>query len=160
MPKSNSEGFTIIELMIVVLVLGVIAALALPSFKSILDGRKLKGAADELYAMLQFARSESIKQNQAIYFDIDVANWCFGVDDAGADCDCTNPSSCTISGQNKVVDDSDAAPVLISSATVNNITFNTPNAIPDSSGTFTLALPDGRTKEIRVNAIGLVSLVD
>ena len=154
------KGFTLIELMITLTVLGIIAAIALPSFKSILDGRKLVGAGDNLYSALQYARSESIKQNTDIQFQVNAGAWCYGVDDDGANCDCTNPATCTIDGVIKVYDDSDFGDVLLSNATVNEIIFDARNGEPDTNAEFTFSLPDGRTRKVNINPIGLITVVD
>jgi type IV fimbrial biogenesis protein FimT len=152
------KGFTLIELMITLTVLGIIAAIALPNFKSILDGRKLVGAADNLYAALQYARSESIKQNTDVQFQVNVGAWCYGIDDDGANCDCTNPATCTVDGVTKVYDDADYGDVQMSNASVNTILFDARNGEPDNAGSFTFRLPDGRTKSVNINPIGLVTV--
>lgn len=152
------RGFTLIELMITITVLGIIVALALPGFKSILDGRKLVGAADNLYAALQYARSESIKQNTDIQFQINTGVWCYGIDDNGANCDCNNPASCTVDGAVKVYDNSDFGDVVVSNASVNEIIFDSRNGEPDTAGSFTFSLPGNRTKVVNINAIGLITV--
>ena len=48
MDRNTQKGFTLIELLIVVVILGILVAIAAPSMFSILEGRKLKGAAENL----------------------------------------------------------------------------------------------------------------
>jgi type IV fimbrial biogenesis protein FimT len=55
-------GFTVIELMVVVAVLGVIAALAAPSFAGYIARTRLNGAANEAFSDLQYTRSEAIQR--------------------------------------------------------------------------------------------------
>lgn len=62
----QQKAFTLIELMISILVLLVLIAIAVPSFTDLLARNRLSGQANELLSVIQFARSEAIKQNQTI----------------------------------------------------------------------------------------------
>lgn len=56
-------GFTMIELMVVVVVLAVLLTVAVPSFEAAMNGNRLAGASNELMASLQTARMEAVKRN-------------------------------------------------------------------------------------------------
>lgn len=64
--RSNSTGFTLIELLIIVVLLAIMASFAIPSFKQLTERNELQSAAEELNAMLQYARSEAVSQRRAI----------------------------------------------------------------------------------------------
>ncbi len=57
------SGFTLIELMVVVALAAIMAALAAPSFKSFVSGQRVKTAASDFVMTAIFARSEAIKRN-------------------------------------------------------------------------------------------------
>jgi type IV fimbrial biogenesis protein FimT len=59
-------GFTLVELMIALTVLGILAAAALPSMTTFVKGQRVKAAVSDVYASLIFARSEAIKRNQRV----------------------------------------------------------------------------------------------
>lgn len=61
--RRAESGFTLPELMIVLAVAGVLAALAVPSFQSLTQSQQIKNASFELFSSLSLARSEAIKRN-------------------------------------------------------------------------------------------------
>ena len=64
-PGAN-RGFTLIELMVVVAVIGVIALVAIPGMQMLTNASRLNGAASELTAALQLARSEAVRRNARV----------------------------------------------------------------------------------------------
>jgi type IV fimbrial biogenesis protein FimT len=58
-PRRQS-GFTIVEVLVVVTILGLLAALALPSFQPLIERWRVKTTIEELQSSLYFARSKAI----------------------------------------------------------------------------------------------------
>lgn len=56
------RGFTAIELMVVVSILAILAALAAPSFKPLIERWRVRSATEGLQSAIYFARSEAIKR--------------------------------------------------------------------------------------------------
>ena len=89
----RQHGVTLIELIVTLVVLGVLVSIAAPSFRSIRDVNRVKAAAEAVYAHLQFARSEAIKQNRDLFVQVTPGyssygeDWCLGIADfSGCDC--------------------------------------------------------------------------
>lgn len=59
---AGASGFTAIELMVTIAILGVLIALAAPSFASILESWRVRQAVEDLQSTLYFARSEAIRR--------------------------------------------------------------------------------------------------
>ena len=57
----KQTGFTIIELMIVVSVVGIFAAVAIPAFQSTIQNNRMTTSTNSLIGVFYFARSESVK---------------------------------------------------------------------------------------------------
>jgi len=72
----KDRGFTLIELLITITIIGVLAALALPSFRSFVVQQKIKTASFDMMSMLTLARSEAIKRNASVAITpTDGSNW-------------------------------------------------------------------------------------
>lgn len=55
------KGFTLVELMTAIAVLGIATAIAIPSLSNFIDSNRLTGEANNLNASLVSARSEAVK---------------------------------------------------------------------------------------------------
>jgi type IV fimbrial biogenesis protein FimT len=62
----NCGGFTVVELLVVMVIVAVLASLAAPSFSELFARRRLEGAATDLSADLQFARSQSVSDRATV----------------------------------------------------------------------------------------------
>jgi type IV fimbrial biogenesis protein FimT len=58
----KKNGFTLMELMMTLAVVGVILAIAIPNFRDFLLNSRMTGAANDLLGGIQLARSEAIKR--------------------------------------------------------------------------------------------------
>ena len=62
----RQPGFTLVELMVTLAVVGILAAVAVPAMTSLINGNRLAGTASELSASLQLARSEALRRSSSV----------------------------------------------------------------------------------------------
>ena len=70
---SVSNGFTIVELMVVVAMLGIIVGLAVPNFTQFIRNNHVQAKADELANLLQYARSQAVTER--VPYEVNLTNW-------------------------------------------------------------------------------------
>jgi type IV fimbrial biogenesis protein FimT len=66
MRKEN--GFTLMELLVTIAIAGILAAVAVPSFFSVVNTNRLAAQSNELLTAIQYARSEAIRSNGRVTF--------------------------------------------------------------------------------------------
>jgi type IV fimbrial biogenesis protein FimT len=93
----RAAGLTMIELVFVIAVMAILAALALPSFNARLERQRLHGAAETLSADLAEARFESARRGQALFVEASVGEkaWCWAVT-TQTGCDCAQAQACQL----------------------------------------------------------------
>lgn len=102
----KNRGFTIIELMITVALLGIAMGVALPNLVQFLADHRVLSTANELQSLLQFARMKAVNERTSVFVCLDTSSW--SVIEKN---DCTNTgevfrtleisSQITVSGDNK-----------------------------------------------------------
>lgn len=105
MKTRRAFGVTLIEVLVVLAVLGILTAVAAPSFADILNRQRVQMVAAELSNDLAFARAEAGlggKRNDVIVsFGLPVGMSCYTIRYFGASggCDCSRPPGNACTGQ-------------------------------------------------------------
>jgi type II secretion system protein H len=67
-PNAN-RGFTLVEMMVLIGILGLVAVIAVPSFSGFMRANRIDTASDQLSSDLALARSIAVSQSQVIFFE-------------------------------------------------------------------------------------------
>ena len=90
----HSQGITFAELLIALAIASILILVGVPAFISFYQEYRLSSNTEKLYYALQYARSASIKNNQAVYVYFNTGTaWCYGIN-AGATCNCNIANNC------------------------------------------------------------------
>ena len=76
MLRKKESGFTLVEMIVVITVFFIVAAIAIPNFMSLLPGMRLNGAARQVMGDLMAARMNAVKENNEfkVFFSSPSAN--------------------------------------------------------------------------------------
>ncbi len=72
---TNNQGFTLMELLYVVAIIGILSSIALPSFSEQIKSDRLITNANKLHSIFKFARSEAVKREQTVTLNEDSGDW-------------------------------------------------------------------------------------
>ena len=156
------KGFSLIELLTVVSLLGILAATSVPAYDYIMNRKRLEMATEDLYNLMILAHSQSLERQSNYYISFKGgANWCYGVDDTAA-CDCSIANDCQVGGIETVKKSTDYNNISLavtgfSGGGIPYVQFEGLRGIASSSGSVTLSL-SGLSTTMTSNKIGLVSL--
>jgi type IV fimbrial biogenesis protein FimT len=73
--RGHGAGFTMVELMVVVTITGILAALAAPSMSGLMANQRAKSLASELFATLARTRSEAMTRNANVTLSPKTGGW-------------------------------------------------------------------------------------
>ena len=136
----NQRGFTMMEMMIVVVVIGIIAAMAVPSFLNYMPKLRVKSSARDIVSELRLARSKSVSERRPYGVAFDVAS-----NSIYTFADTDNPSAQTYSTSDSLVKaDTLSSDVSLNACSYNNgcVVFNSTGAA-STSGDIQVVTGDG-----------------
>ena len=158
----KNTGFTLVELLIVIAIMGIIAAVTIPGYLAFIPNYRLRSAAEELQGDIQFAKIRAIKLGVVVSIRVNTATdtYTMFVDNgAGANTG------------NGALDGDEGAPIktatMASGIDITGVTF-TNNAVQFNSrglpfnwnnGQISITNTKGRTAVVEVDEAGSVDIL-
>jgi type IV fimbrial biogenesis protein FimT len=78
MVRRAQNGFTLIEMLTTLIIVGILAAIAAPAFTSLIASQNIKTSASMLQSSLLLARSEALKRNTVVTVTPNGGQWASG----------------------------------------------------------------------------------
>jgi type IV fimbrial biogenesis protein FimT len=72
--KPLARGFSVLEVMVVVAIIGILLSLGVPSFFTYTQNLQIRSAAEQIAAGLHIAKNEAIRRNVTVQFALDQTN--------------------------------------------------------------------------------------
>lgn len=109
---TRHRGFSMIELMMSVVLIAISAALAIPSYRDMVEKRQVTHGAEQLASFINLAQGAAMKTNEIItvsYTRNGSDDWCVGAVGGDSACNCavtdtSSDSYCQIGSQKFVID--------------------------------------------------------
>ena len=117
--RSHNRGFTMVEVLMSVVLLAIGMSLALPSYRDMVEKRKVTNGAEQIASFINTAQGVAMKTNRVVsvsYSHTDQDEWCLGAVSGTTACDCTQINAaandyCQIASQ----------PFILSNAQTNDL---------------------------------------
>lgn len=108
-------GFSLIELMVAVALFGVLASLAIPAYRDMIQNNQIRNAAESIQTGIQLARAEAVKRNTTVQFILNGTNsaWCV-----------STGTTCPGTIQNRVVGEGSSTSVTVTPTPAGSLVFN------------------------------------
>lgn len=106
--RNGQHGFSMIELLLVLIVIGLLSAILVPEFRQSLERAKMRGVTSEAVALMRLARLDAIKHSRDAIVVYDPA----GPDGASAEDNVARMIACPDVNANRICDGGAAEPLL------------------------------------------------
>jgi type IV fimbrial biogenesis protein FimT len=150
------RGLSLIELMVAVTLVSVLMMFAMPSFSGWIQNRQVRTAADAVHSGLQLARSEAIRRNRTVKFELTASRWQVGCDPVDTTIGTDGQQNCPAELQSR--DSQESSPNAVITPTQTVAASGAAAASPVFTGSVTFT-PMGRVAGAALPAGNLANFV-
>jgi type IV fimbrial biogenesis protein FimT len=88
--RKLKKGFSLVEMMVTVVIIGIALAIAVPNFKDFIGNTQIRTVAESVRNGLQLARAEAVKRNAIVSFTLNAnTSWSVGCVTVNVTCPAT-----------------------------------------------------------------------
>lgn len=125
LPNRKSSGFSLVELMITVALLGILSTFAVSSYKSWIQNSKIRNAAESIQSGIQIARGEAVSRNVAVELTLGANSaWTVGCVTAVADNDGDGVADCPADIQSRTASEGSSADITVTPSVAGPYVFS------------------------------------
>lgn len=161
--KHSAGGFSLAEVLVVIAIIGILSALAVPSVLAWRERANLQGAARELLTDLQVGKGRAVRENSSVTIAISAGGYviCFD-NNVSTTCDAGEQvlRSANLPAGYTIVEDLVGSALTFTGRGVpSNGTFQLNNGT-DNEATIEIGSTNGSRARIHINRIGRVRIED
>jgi type IV fimbrial biogenesis protein FimT len=144
----KNKGFTLVEMMVVIAIMAIVSAIAVPNFYSYAAGMKLRSASRDLYSTLQKTRANAIRDNRRWSVVLTATSYTV----------CGPDNDCTANNINQLATNmSQYAGITITGGVPITFEFNSEGTC--NAGTITFTDPKLKTSRVDVSVSGRIRIL-
>lgn len=151
---SQPSGMSLIEVMIVVVIIAIAAALTFPMMVNYTERNRLKQSAEDFYNDVVRARTEALKTKSTVIMSLQTGSgWCYGLTTDSGGCNCNVTGNCSL-GEIQSSKYQGSVTALSATGIVSSLQFEGDRGVATPTGSVNFTSSSGDVISVEINEMG------